>query len=322
MTAQKGLDGEIWQLFRILLADRVSRCDDGILWQGTKILRTRGSSTWKCLMTAALSFSILRVIQIREDYHDLKATLLGEWYEADVATFVSKCLICQQVRLDTIVQVGYCKPLEIPVGMWDEISMILKCSNKKIVRLHGTRQRSYQIGNSTFQSRFWKGLLKAWGTRLKFQYAFHPETTESRCSFLEVSEMIEVPNEKVAVAGKLKEAQDSSKSSPTDITSVRVPAGSVRIFLTRKEPGVILDRAGEESEETRRSLSKYFRALEESSRAGSHLGDRGVYTDFLSSFSSMICNESHNRNLRAFLANNVVSCSTLSDEEYVEGFCG
>ncbi|GJS90690.1 reverse transcriptase domain-containing protein [Tanacetum coccineum] len=30
-------------------------------------------------------------------------------------------------------------------------------------------------------------------------------------------------------------------------------------------------------------------SLEESSRAGSHLGDRGVYTDFLSSFSSMIC---------------------------------
>ncbi|GJW34731.1 hypothetical protein Tco_0057651 [Tanacetum coccineum] len=31
--------------------------------------------------------------------------------------------------------------------------------------------------------------------------------------------------------------------------------------------------------------------LEESSRAGSYLGDRGVYTDFLSSFSSMIWNE-------------------------------
>ncbi|GKD95177.1 hypothetical protein Tco_1375014, partial [Tanacetum coccineum] len=31
-------------------------------------------------------------------------------------------------------------------------------------------------------------------------------------------------------------------------------------------------------------------------------------------------NESHNRNLRAILTNNVASCSTLSDQGYVEGF--
>ncbi|GKD27375.1 hypothetical protein Tco_1233589 [Tanacetum coccineum] len=31
-------------------------------------------------------------------------------------------------------------------------------------------------------------------------------------------------------------------------------------------------------------------------------------------------NESHNRNLRAILANGVASCSTPSDQGYVEGF--
>nr|GFC73620.1 putative reverse transcriptase domain-containing protein [Tanacetum cinerariifolium] len=56
-----------------------------------------------------------------------------------------------------------------------------------------------------FTTRFWKGLQKAWGTRLKFSTTFHPQT--------DGPELIEITNKKVVVAKvKLKEARSRQKS--------------------------------------------------------------------------------------------------------------
>nr|GFC48927.1 putative nucleotidyltransferase, ribonuclease H [Tanacetum cinerariifolium] len=46
----------------------------------------------------------------------------------------------------------------------------------EIVRLHGTSTSIVFDRDPRFTSRFWKGLQKAWGTRLKFSTAFHPQT--------------------------------------------------------------------------------------------------------------------------------------------------
>ncbi|GJW45697.1 putative reverse transcriptase domain-containing protein [Tanacetum coccineum] len=47
---------------------------------------------------------------------------------------------------------------------------------RKFIRLHGTPSAIVSDRDPRFTSRFWKGLQKAWGTRLKFSTAFHPET--------------------------------------------------------------------------------------------------------------------------------------------------
>nr|GFC09251.1 putative reverse transcriptase domain-containing protein [Tanacetum cinerariifolium] len=134
--------------------------------------------------------------------------------------------------------------------------------------------------------------------------------------------MIEVTNAKVVVAKeKLKEARTRQKSygdkhrrslefQPGDHVFLKVsPARGVRRFGIKGKlsphfigPFEILDRVGEVSyrlalhpqlshvHNSHEEKDYSFRqdSLEEPSRAGSHLGNRGVYPDFLSSFPSMI----------------------------------
>ncbi|GKA94785.1 hypothetical protein Tco_0816823 [Tanacetum coccineum] len=116
----------------------------------------------------------------------------------------------------------------------------------------------------------------------------------------------EVTNEKVAVAReKLKEAKtvrelrrrhrralDSSFIGSCEILD-RVGEVSYRLAVTPQAIHLVhnvfqrIITRGQSHEEQDDPFCQ--NPLEESSRAGSYLGDRGVYTDFLSSFSSMIC---------------------------------
>nr|GFC80285.1 retrotransposable element Tf2 [Tanacetum cinerariifolium] len=225
---------------------------------------------------------------------------------------------------------GLLQPLDIPVWMWDKISIdfviglprthrrhdaiwvvvdrltksahflpirkdysvskLAETFQQEIIQLHGTPSAIVSDKDPCFTSHFWKGLQKAWGTRLKFSTAFHPQTdgqtertiqtldTGGNVTFLcirdqfgerviEGPEMIEVNNEKVAVAKeKLKEARTRQKSyadkhrrsiefQPGDRVFLKVsPARGVRRFGIKGklsprfiEPFEILDRVGEVS---------------------------------------------------------------------------
>ncbi|GKD20684.1 retrotransposable element Tf2, partial [Tanacetum coccineum] len=125
------------------------------------------------------------------------------------ATFVSKCMTCQQVKIEHQRASGLLQPLEIPVWKWDEISMdfvtglpttqkrhdaiwvvvdrltksahflpirknygiskLAEIFQQEIVRLHGTPTSIVSDKDPKFTSHFWKGLQKSWGTRLKFR---------------------------------------------------------------------------------------------------------------------------------------------------------
>nr|GEZ87889.1 retrotransposon protein, putative, Ty3-gypsy subclass [Tanacetum cinerariifolium] len=177
-------------------------------------------------------------------YRDLKQYFWWNGMKQDVATFISKCMTCQQVKIEHQRASGLLQPLEIPMWKWDEISMDfiagLPTTHKthdaiwvEIVRLHGTRTSIVSDRDSRFTSHFWKGLQKAWGTRLKFSTVFHPQTNGQSertiqnledmlkaCALewtgerlIEGLEFIEITNEKVVVAKeKLKEVRSRQKS--------------------------------------------------------------------------------------------------------------
>ena len=134
----------------------------------------------------------------------------------DVAEFVSKCLTCQQVKMEHERPTGLLQNLSIPAWKWEHITMdfvvgLPKCFRcfdsisvivdrltksahflpvratyttdkyarlymEEIIKLHGGPVSIVSVRDPKFTSRFWVSLQNALGTSLKFSTAFHPQT--------------------------------------------------------------------------------------------------------------------------------------------------
>ena len=134
----------------------------------------------------------------------------------DVAEFVSKCLICQQVKAKQKKPGGLLHPLEVPQWKWDSISMdfidglprsrrgntsiwvivdrLKKSAHfipvksrrtvssleslylKEIVQLHRIPSSIVSDRDPIFTSEFWWSLQEAVGTQLCLSTAYHPQT--------------------------------------------------------------------------------------------------------------------------------------------------
>nr|GEY99884.1 retrotransposon protein, putative, Ty3-gypsy subclass [Tanacetum cinerariifolium] len=224
-------DSEIWTIVENLDKQVEFRIDeDNVLWQDTRLVVPNDASLREALLTEAHSSPFSIHSGSTKMYHDLKQ---HSWWSG---------------------MNGLLQPLDIPVWKWDEISMDFVTGLPRtqrrhdaiwveIVRLHSTPSAIVSDRDPRFTSCFLKGLKKAWGTRLKFSTAFHPQTDGNwddyiclvefaynnswharKCRapicwyqdgerVIEGPKMIEVTSEKVAVAKeKLKEARTRQKS--------------------------------------------------------------------------------------------------------------
>ncbi|KAL0544475.1 hypothetical protein IC582_019591 [Cucumis melo] len=149
-------------------------------------------------------------------YQDLKRVYWWRNMKREVAEFVSRCLVCQQVKAPRQKPAGLLQPLSIPEWKWENVSMdfitrlprtlrgftviwvvvdrLTKSAHfvpgkstytaskwaqlymYEIVRLHGVPVSIVSDRDARFTSKFWKGLQTAMGTRLDFSTAFHPQT--------------------------------------------------------------------------------------------------------------------------------------------------
>ncbi|KAL0551537.1 hypothetical protein IC582_010626 [Cucumis melo] len=147
-------------------------------------------------------------------YQDLKQVYWWCNMKREVAEFVSKCLVCQQVKAPRQKPAGLLQLLSIPEWKWENVSMDFitglprtlrgftgiwvvvdrltksahfimgkstytaskwaKLHMSEIVRLHGVPVSIVSDRDARFTSKFWKGLHAAMGTRLDFSIAFHP----------------------------------------------------------------------------------------------------------------------------------------------------
>ncbi|KAL0536697.1 hypothetical protein IC582_025657 [Cucumis melo] len=149
-------------------------------------------------------------------YQDLKRVYWWRNMKREVEEFVSRCLVCQQVKAPRQKPAGLLQPLSIPEWKWENVSMdfitglprtlrgftviwvvvdrLTKSAHfvpgkstyttskwaqlymSEIVRLHGVPVSIVSDRDARFTSKFWKGLQTAMGTRLDFSTAFHPQT--------------------------------------------------------------------------------------------------------------------------------------------------
>ncbi|KAL4014040.1 hypothetical protein IC575_026230 [Cucumis melo] len=148
-------------------------------------------------------------------YQDLKRVYWWRNMKREVAEFVSRCLVCQQVKAPRQKPAGLLQPLSIPEWKWENVSMdfitglprtlrgftviwvvvdrLTKSAHfvpgkstytaskwaqlymSEIVRLHGVPVSIVSDRDARFTSKFWKGLQTAMGTRLDFSLTFHPQ---------------------------------------------------------------------------------------------------------------------------------------------------
>ncbi|KAL0549512.1 hypothetical protein IC582_013996 [Cucumis melo] len=149
-------------------------------------------------------------------YQHLKRVYWWSNIKREVAEFVSKCLVCQQVKAPRQKPTGLLQPLSVPKWKWENVSMdfitglprtlrgftviwvvvdrLTKSAHfiqgkstytaskwaqlymSEIVRLHGVPVSIVSNRDARFTSKFLKGLQAAMGTRLDFSTTFHPQT--------------------------------------------------------------------------------------------------------------------------------------------------
>ncbi|KAL0537039.1 hypothetical protein IC582_026007 [Cucumis melo] len=124
-------------------------------------------------------------------YPDLKRVYWWRNMKREVAEFVSRCLVCQQVKAPRQKPAGLLQPLNIPEWKWENVSMDFITGLPRTLRgftviwvvvdrltksAHFVPVSIVSDRDARFTSKFWKGLQTAMGTRLDFSTAFHPQT--------------------------------------------------------------------------------------------------------------------------------------------------
>jgi len=149
-------------------------------------------------------------------YRNLKLFFWWAGMKRDIAEFVSRCLICQQVKAEHQRPSGLLQRLDIPLWKWEEITMdfvvglprtqrghdaiwvvvdrltksahfipirlsqpveqLAKLYVDCVVRLHGIPVSIISDRDARFTSKVWRCLQAALGTQIKLSTAFHPQT--------------------------------------------------------------------------------------------------------------------------------------------------
>jgi transposase InsO family protein len=191
------------------------RIHDGALFYGDRICVPKGEVRQEVLQEAHSSAYSIHP-GCTKMYQDLKEHFWWNGMKREIAQYVAKCLVCQQVKAEHQRPGGLLQPLPIPEWKWQNITMdfvtalpktpkghnavwvivdrLTKSAHflpfrvgqsteqladmymREIVRLHGVPASIVSDRDTRFRSHFWDSLQETLGTRLKFSSPYHPQT--------------------------------------------------------------------------------------------------------------------------------------------------
>ena len=190
--------------------------DDGALVIGSRLCVPATEELKRQILEEAHSSTYAMHPSSTKMYCTLKEYYWWSGMKREVAKYVSKCFICQQVKAERQKPSRLLQPLPIPEWKWEHITMDFvfklpptaqrhddiwvvvdrltksvhfipiheKFSPQKlaelfmnhIVGLHGVPVSIISDRDPRFTSRFWKGLMKELCVKLNLSTAFHPQT--------------------------------------------------------------------------------------------------------------------------------------------------
>ncbi|GJR64589.1 putative reverse transcriptase domain-containing protein [Tanacetum coccineum] len=124
-------------------------------------------------------------IHLRSDkmYQDLKKLYWWPNMKAEVATYVSKCLMCAKVKTATgqdtiwVIVDRLTKSAHfLPMREDDTLEKLTRQYLKEVVSRHGVPVLIISDRDGKFTLHFWKSLNRALGTRLDMSTTYHPQT--------------------------------------------------------------------------------------------------------------------------------------------------
>nr|GFA29677.1 transposon Ty3-G Gag-Pol polyprotein [Tanacetum cinerariifolium] len=173
-------DSEIWTIVENLDKQvEFHLDDDNVLWQGTRLVVPNDAALREALLTEAHSSPFSVNIEHQWASGLLQPLDVPVWKWDEISMDFVTGLPRTQRRHDAIWVVvdRLTKSAHfLPIRKDYSVSKLAKIFQQEIIRLHDTPSAIVSDRDPRFVSRFWKGLQKARGTRLKFSTAFHPQT--------------------------------------------------------------------------------------------------------------------------------------------------
>jgi len=190
--------------------------DDGIVMLGRRMYVPNNKALKQKLLREAHESKFTVHPGSTKMYQDMKQYYWWPNMRKEVAGYVAKCSICQQVKVEHRKPAGLLQPLPIsewkwemvtmdfvlglprgkrgndaiwvivdrltksalflPVKMTDPVDKLAKIYVNEVVRLHGVPISIVSDRDPRFTSRLWPSIQRALGTNLSISTAFHPQT--------------------------------------------------------------------------------------------------------------------------------------------------
>ncbi|TYK23903.1 ty3-gypsy retrotransposon protein [Cucumis melo var. makuwa] len=154
--------------------------DDGLTFEG-RLCVPKDSAIKTELLTEIHSSPFTMHPGSTKMYQDLRSVYWWRNMKREVADFVSRCLVCQQVKAPRQRPAGLLQPLSVPGWKWESVSMDFITGLPKTLKGYTviwvvvdrlTKSAHLVPGKSTYTAR----LQLALSMRLNFSTAFHPQT--------------------------------------------------------------------------------------------------------------------------------------------------